>query len=99
MDERRKFPDEVIVRAVRIALEGKRPIAHAAHDFGMQPETLREKVRQAGVDSGPRPELLWSHECEETRRLRKENYQLRRANEILKSASVFATELDRDRTE
>jgi transposase len=52
----------------------------------------------AGSGSGVRPELLSSSEREEIRRLRKENYELRRANEILKSASVyFAKELDPDR--
>jgi transposase len=64
----------------------------------MHPETLRKKVRQAEADSGKRPELLSSQEREEIRRLRRENYELRRANEILKSASVFfAKELDPDR--
>jgi transposase len=39
-----------------------------------------------------------SQEREEIRRLRKENYELRRTNAILKSASVFfAKELDPDR--
>jgi transposase len=86
----KKFPDEVMERAVRLALESERPIAHVAHDFGMHPETLRKKVRQAEADSGKRPELLSSQEREEIRRLRRENYELRRANEILKSASVFS---------
>ena len=94
----KKYPDELVLRAVRIALEGKRPIAHIAHDLGMHPETLRKKVRQAEADNGARPELLSSSEREEIRRLRRENYELRRANEILKAASVFfATELDADR--
>src|SRR4051794_17041206 len=98
MGRAKKFPDEVMARAVRIALEGDRPIAHVAHDFGMHPETLRKKVRQAEADGGTRPELLTSQEREEIRRLRKENYELRRTNEILKSASVFfAKELDPDR--
>ena len=62
------------------------------------PETLRKQVRQAEADSGARPELSSSSEREELRRLRRENYELRRANEILKSASVFfAKELDPDR--
>ena len=65
----------------------------------MHPETLRKKVRQAEADSGGRPELLSSQEREEIRRLRKENFELRRANEILKSASVFfASELDPTRS-
>ena len=94
----KKYPDELIRRGVRLALEGDRPIAHIAHDLGINPETLRKRVRRAEADSGARPELLSSREREEIRRLRKENFELRRANEILKSASVFfATELDPDR--
>jgi transposase len=95
----KKYPDELIARGVRLALESERPIAHIAADLGMHPETLRKKVRQAEADSGACPELLSSSEREEIRRLRKENFELRRANEILKSASVyFAKELDPDRT-
>jgi transposase len=94
----RKYPDELVARGVRLALESGRPIAHIAADLGMHPETLRKKVRQHEADSGARPELLSSQEREEIRRQRKENYELRRANEILKSASVFfAKELDTDR--
>ena len=64
----------------------------------MHLETLRRRVRQAEADSGARPELLSSQEREEIRKLRSENYELRRANEILKSASLFfARELDPDR--
>ena len=95
----KKYPDELVQRAVRVALEGERPIAHVAHDLGMHPETVRKKVRQAEADQGLRPELPTSGEREEIRRLRQENFELRRANEILKSASVFfAKELDLDRT-
>jgi transposase len=95
----KKYPDELVQRAVRLAMEGERPIAHIAHDLGMHPETLRKKVRQAEADSGRRPDLPTSQEREEIRRLRQENFELRRANEILKSASVFfAKELDPDRT-
>jgi transposase len=55
-------------------------------------------VRQAEADSGKRPDLMSSQEREDIRRLRKENYEVRRANEILKSASVFfAKQLDPDR--
>ena len=95
----KKYPDELVQRGVRLALESGRPIAHVAADLGMHPETLRKKVRQAEADSGARPDLPTSEEREEIRRLRQENFELRRANEILKSASVFfATELDADRT-
>jgi transposase len=94
----KKYPDELVQRGVRLALEGERPIAHIARDLGMHPETLRKRVRQAEADTGERSELLSSQEREEIRRLRRENYELRRANEILKSASLFfARELDPDR--
>ena len=89
MPRPRKYPEELVARGVRLALESGRPIAQVAADLGMHPETLRKRVRQAEADSGARPELLSSAEREQIRRLRKENYELRRANEILKSASVF----------
>ena len=58
----------------------------------------RKRVRQAEADQGLRPDLPTSEEREEIKRLRQENFELRRANEILKSASVFfAKELDPDR--
>ena len=95
----KKYPEELVQRGVRLALESKRPIAHVAKDLGIHPETLRKKVRQAEADSGTRPDLPSSEEREEIKKLRAENYELRRANEILKSASVFfATQLDTDRT-
>jgi transposase len=95
----KKYPDELVQRGIRLALERQRPIAHIAADLGMHPETLRKKLRQHEADTGKRPELPTSGEREEIRRLRRENFELRRANEILKSASVFfATELDADRT-
>jgi len=98
MSRPRKYPDELIQRGVRLAMESGRPIAHIARDLGMHPETLRKRVRQAEADEGLRPDLPTSEEREEIKRLRKEVFELRRANEILKAASVFfATELDADR--
>jgi hypothetical protein len=53
---------------------------------------------RAEADAGLRPDRPTSEEREEIKRLRQENFELRRANEILKSASVFfAKELDPDR--
>jgi transposase len=98
MPRPRKYPPELIERGVRLALESGRPIAHVADDLGIQPETLRKYVRRAEADQGLRPDLPTSEEREEIKALRKEVYELRRANEILKAASVFfATELDTDR--
>lgn len=95
----KKYPDELVQRGVRLAVESGRPIAAVARDLGMHPETLRKRVRQAQADEGLRPDLPSTAEREEIRKLRAEVFELRRANEILKSASVFfARELDMDRT-
>jgi transposase len=91
----RKYPEELRERAVRFYFESDRPIAHVARDLGIHKEALRQWVRQAEADSGRRRDLLTTSERDELKRLRKENAELRRANAILKDASVyFATELD-----
>jgi transposase len=98
MPRPRKYPEELVQRGVRLALESGRPISHVARDIGLPSETLRKRVRQVEADEGLRPDLPSIEEREEIKKLRKENFELRRANEILKAASVFfATELDADR--
>jgi transposase len=98
MSRPRKYPQELIDRGVRLALESGRPIAHVAKDIGLPAETLRKRVRQAEADQGLRPGMPTTEERDEIRKLKRENAELRRANEILKAASVFfATELDTDR--
>ena len=95
MSRPRKYSDELRERAVRLALESDRPLTHVAQDLGIHKESLRKWVRQAEADSGRRRDLLTSEERDELKRLRKENAELKRANAILKDASVFfATELD-----
>jgi len=80
-----------------MVFESGRPIAHVAADLGLPSETLRKRVRQAEIDEGRRQGLS-SAEREEIQRLKRENAELRRANEILRSASLFfARELDPDR--
>jgi transposase len=99
MPRPKKYPDELMDRGVRLVFESRRPIAHVAADLGVHPEALRKRVRQAEADSGKRSDVLTTQEREEIRKLRREVHDLRRANEILKSASVFfAKELDPDRT-
>jgi transposase len=69
-------------------------ITSIASKFGMTPETLRKWVRRVEVDAGERPGLT-TDERQRLKELERENRELRRANEILKTASVFfATELD-----
>ncbi|MFE9686230.1 transposase [Streptomyces sp. NPDC006285] len=94
----RKYPDELRERAIREVRSTGRPIAHVAKDLGLHKGALRGWVRQAEADRGERDDRLTSAEQDEPRQLRRENAELRRANEILKAASVFfAQEIDRPR--
>ena len=98
-----QYPPELRERAVRMVAE-VRPeypsdwpaIKAVAGKLGIgSAETLRKWVRQAEVDAGQRPGTT-TDESAELKRLRRENAELRRANEILKAASAFfAAELDR----
>jgi transposase len=91
----RKYPDELRERAVRLVFESGRPIKHVAADVGVHYESLRHWVRQAEADAGERKDLLTSGERERLKGLERENRELKKANEILKAASVFfAKELD-----
>ena len=95
MPRARKYPEELLQRGTRLVFESGRPIAHVARDLGVPSETLRRYVRQVEADEGRRGDLLTSEEREEIKKLRRENFELRRANEILKAASAFfAKELD-----
>lgn len=99
MSARRKYPEELRRRAVDMALSSDRSLRQVAEDLGVHREALRHWVRKAEVDRGLNKGPLTSEEREELKSLRKENGELRRANEILKSASAFfAKELDRPRT-
>ncbi|WP_160311220.1 transposase [Streptacidiphilus anmyonensis] len=66
-----------------------RPVAHVARDLGIHKEALRSWVRQAEADAGERDDRLTTAERDELKELRKEVAELKRANEILKAASVF----------
>jgi transposase len=70
-------------------------VTRVARNLGIGTESLRQWVRQTEVDKGARAGLT----TEERRRiveLEKENRELRRSNEILKSAAAFfGAELDR----
>ena len=97
----RRYAPEVRGRAVRLVLEQQgehdsqwAAIRSVAAKIGCTDETLRTWVRRSEVDEGRRPGVT-SGERERLRELEREVRELRRANEILKSASLFfATELD-----
>jgi transposase len=91
----KKYSDELRERAVRLVFESQRPIAHVARDLGIHKEALRLWVRQAEADAGTRSDRLTTDERERLKALERENRELKKANEILKAASVFfAKELD-----
>ena len=100
-----RYTNEMRERAVRMVAEvrSEHPhetaaLRHVAGLLGMNTETLRLWVHRAEVDAGKRPGTT-SDDAEEIKRLKREVAELRRANQILKSASVFfAKELDRPTT-
>jgi transposase len=85
-----------LVRQIRSETGEKHgAIQRAARQLGFGVETVRKWVNQAEVDAGERAGVT-TEENAKIRRLEQENRELRRANEILKSASAFfAAELDR----
>ncbi|MEU4483210.1 transposase, partial [Micromonospora sp. NPDC023966] len=91
----KQYPRDLRERAVRLVLEHRgdyasewEAIGSIATKLGIESaETLRKWVRQAEVDAGQRAGVS-SEESAELRRLKRENAELRRANEILKAASL-----------
>ncbi|MCG7415568.1 transposase [Microbacterium aurum] len=103
MSAPRKYSVELKERGTRLALEARRDpsskvgaIKRIADQIGIHPEALRGWVRQAEVDAGQAPGVTTA-EAERIAQLEREVRELRRANEILKTASAFfaAAELDR----
>ena len=96
-----RYPVELCQRAVRMVFESEQhtgsrweAICSVAEKLGPTPETVRKWVQCVEIDEGRRPGLT-TGERERLKQLERENRELRRANEILKSASgFFAAELD-----
>ncbi len=98
----RVYPDELRQRAVRLVREwqeargvtegGYTPISK---QLGIRRETLRQWVRDDEAEGGTGPTLS-RDDRSRIAELERENRELRRANEILKSAAAFfGAELDR----
>ena len=98
----RVYPDELRQRAVRLVREwqeargvtegGYTPISK---QLGIRRETLRQWVRDDEAEGGTGPALS-RDDRSRLAELERENRELRRANEILKSAAAFfGAELDR----
>ena len=103
MDTNKRYSPEVRERAVRMVFEHQgehdsqwAAMASIAAKIGCTPETLRKWVRQAERDQGLR-EGLTTSERERLKALERENRELRRANEILRTASAFFAQAELDR--
>jgi transposase len=100
----RKYDPETMARAVRMYQdrldehgESKRSARRAVGELlGINPATLRNWVERAEIDTGAQPGVT-TDAAVELARLRKENAELRRANEILKTASAFFAQAELDR--
>jgi transposase len=103
MNKLTKFSPEVRERAVRLVQEhrGEYPSLWAAVEsiapkIGCVPQTLLEWVKRQEVDNGQR-EGLSTSERERVKALEREVKELRRANDILKTASAFFAQAELDR--
>jgi transposase len=98
----RQYPPELKERSIRMVLDSldrgdqrQGLVTRIARQLDIGAESLRRWVQQAEVDRGRRAGTT-SEEAQRIAELERENRELRRANEILKSASAFfAAELDR----
>jgi transposase len=98
-----KHSPEVRERAVRMVFDqtGEHPSQWAAirsvgEKLGIHTESLRRWIRQAERDAGQRPGLT-TDERQRLKQLERENFELKRANEILRKASAFFAQAELDR--
>jgi len=103
MNKSNKFSPEVRERAVRLVQEhrGEYPSLWAAVEsiapkIGCVPQTLLEWIKRAEVDTGERPGTTTA-EAQRLKDLERENKELRRANDILRTASAFFAQAELDR--
>jgi transposase len=98
----RTYPDEFRERAVRLVYEWRKErgvadggLQQTADQLGINRETLRRWLIEQEVEAGERPGITQA-ERSRIRELERENRELKRANEILKTAAAFfGAELDR----
>ena len=103
MNKSNKFSPEVRERAVRLVQEhrGEYPSLWAAVEsiapkIGCVPQTLLEWVKRAEIDAGSRPGTATT-EAQRIKDLEREVKELRRANDILRTASAFFAQAELDR--
>ena len=103
MNKSTRYAPEVRERAVRLVFEHQGEYASQwaalgsiASKIGCTPETLRKWVRRAETDQGQRSGMT-TDDRERLKNLERENKELRRANDILRTASAFFAQAELDR--
>ncbi len=103
MSKATRYSPEVRERAVRMVFEHQSDhdsqwatMSSVASKIGCTPETLRKWERRAETDQGRR-EGMTTDDRERLKALEREVKELRRANEILKTASAFFAQAELDR--
>ena len=103
MSKANRYSPEVRERAVRMVFEHEREyssqwsaMCSIAKKIGCTAETLRSWVRRAETDQGRRSGQT-TEDRVRLKALEKENRELKRANEILRTASAFFAQAELDR--
>ena len=103
MNKQTRHSPEVRERAVRLIVEHQNEyssqwsaMCSIAKKIGCTPETLRSWVRRAETDQGQRSGQT-TEDRERLKALERENRELKRANEILRTASAFFAQAELDR--
>ena len=103
MNRSKRYSPEVRERAVRLVFDSQKEdqsqwaaIQSIADKIGCTHETLRRWVRQQEQDQGIRAGLS-NDDREALKQLKKENRELKRANEILRKASAYFAQAELDR--
>ncbi len=103
MNTSTRYSPEVRERAVRLVFEHQgehasqwAALTSIASKIGCTPETLRKWVRRAETDQGQRSGMT-TDDRDRLKKLERENKELRRANDILRTASAFFAQAELDR--
>jgi transposase len=105
MPSPRKYDQETRERAVRMYEDRRRDFAQESalqarkrvgELLDVKQDTLRGWIERKEIDTGQRPGVPSTTEAR-IKELERENAELRRANEILKTASAFFAQAELDR--
>jgi transposase len=88
------YPEQFRREAIELLRAGRTP-RELSESLGVSEQTLRNWRRQDQVDRHARDDRLTTDECEELRRLRRENQRLMQERGLLKRAAAFFASVPR----